>query len=147
MNALKHLRKQAKALWKLEEAMPPKDREKHTWQLTANQGGVMYLFGKGGANTFFWRVGEKAKPEYAMPDEAFAVLDKWASDKFAVYAITKSPKLQKAKRQSKSVEDLKSRTHSKYSGHYIVGFNADGTCVRLFTFRTGLTGNEWVPVK
>lgn len=147
MNALKHLRKQVRALWKLEEAMPPDQREQHTWQLTANQAGVLYLMGKGGANTFFYRIGEKGELKYVMPDEAFAILDKWTADRYVMYAITKSKKLAKAKRQSKNIEELKGRTHSKYSGHHIVGFNADGSCIRLFTFRTGLTGNEWVPVK
>ncbi len=146
MQALRLLRKQVRALWKLEETLPPEQRTMHSWQLVAMQSDVPYLVGKGGANTFFYRIGTKGEMTHVMPDEMMAVLDKWTADRYVVYAITRST-LAKAKRQSKSLQELKERVHSKYCGYFIVGVGSDGKLTKLFTLKTGLTSNVWVPVK
>ena len=58
MKQLALLNRRVRAMWKLEAELPPQERELHSWQFTATQGGVTYLVGKGSANTFFTRVDE-----------------------------------------------------------------------------------------
>lgn len=144
MQALKLLRRQVRSTWKLEEELPPKVRENHQWQFVAIQNGIPYLVGKGGANTFFYRIGEKGKMEYLMPDDMFAILDKWTADKFVIYGISKGSNLNKTRRTSKSLQDLLNRTHDKYKGCSIIGLTAEGERKRLYVFKRGLMGNEWV---
>lgn len=147
MKHLKLLRKQVKAAWKLEEDLPPKLRESHQWQFLAFQNKVPYLVGKGGANTFFYKVGEKGKMEYGLPDEVFAVIDKWCGDQYVMYAITRSKNIAKARRTSRNLQELLARTHSKYADYYITGLRVDDTMVRLYVMMSGLMGkHKWVKV-
>ena len=147
MRELKLLRRQVRSAWALEKDLPPAEREKMQWQFLAMQSGVPYLVGKGGANTFFYRIGEKGNMEYLMPDDMFALMDKWTADRYVLFAITKSKKIEKAKRKSKDVKDLLKRTNIKYAEYFIVGLTPEGELVRLYSFKTGLTGNAWVPIK
>lgn len=146
MNQLKLLRKRVHAMWKLEAHLPPQEREHHMWQTSAVQGGVTYIVGKGGANTFFARIDE-SKIKYMMPDECFALIDKWIGRTYVVYAITKSKKLEAAKVKSQSLKKLKQVLNDDYVGHHIVGFDAHGDATRLFTLTSGLRSNQWVPHK
>jgi len=147
VEALKVLRRQVKALWKLEEDLPPKQRERHQWQLVAVQNEVPYLVGKGGANTFFYKVGNGNEMQYGLPDDVLAVIDKWCGERYVMYGITKSRQWERAKRKTKDLASLQTRTPDKFIDSYIVGLNSDGTLDRLFVLKRGFDANRWVPVK
>lgn len=143
MNQLKLLKKRVHSMWKLEAHLPPQERELHMWQTSAIQGGVTYIVGKGGANTFFVRIDE-SKIKYMMPDECFALIDKWIGRTYVVYAITKSKQLEAAKARSFSLKRLKKVLDDEYVGYHIVGFDSQGDATRLFTLTSGLRANQWV---
>lgn len=147
MRELKLLRKRVKAMWKMEEELSPPERKLHQWQFLSTQTGIPYLVGKGDANTFFYKIGEKGEMQYVMPDKMFAILDKWCGEKYVMYAIARNSNVKKAKRQSKVLADLLKRTHSKYADYHIVGITADSRVDKLYSMKTGLTANQWVPLK
>lgn len=144
MQALKLLRRQVRSMWKLEEDMPPKARENHQWQFVAIQSGVPYLVGKGGANTFFYKIGANGEMKYGMPDEVFAVLDKWTAARFVVYGISRGKDLERPRRTSETLADLTRRLHDKYDKCFIFGLTSEGERVKLYSFKRGLMGNEWI---
>jgi hypothetical protein len=146
MRELRLLRKQVRALWKLEEDLPPNMRENHQWQCLAMQSGIPYLVGKGGANTFFYRIGEKDEMQYALPDDMFSIMDKWLAQDYMMYAITKKRDISNAP-QSQSLDKLMKRTDDYYVGYYIVGITQNQSVVRLYTLKSGLRSNQWVPFK
>lgn len=149
-SALRLLRRQVRAAWKLEENLPPDERELSSWQFVARQGDVLYLVGKGGHNTFFYRIGEKGEVQYLMPDEMFVILDKWTADRYVRYAITKGTDFaafEKSKKQARTMAELQRYVDDKYIGRYIVGLTNDGRVARILTLKSGLTRNDWVPAK
>ncbi len=146
MRELRILQKQVRALWKIEEGLSPNEREHHQWQVLAMQGGVPHIVGKGGANTFFYKVGADAEMQYALPDKMFAIIDGWLRQSFVTYAIASSRDLTGAP-TAHDVEKLKLKVKDKYVGKYIVGVTSDGKCVRLFKLNSGLRNNQWVPFK
>jgi hypothetical protein len=142
------LRRQVRALWRLEEDMSPKKREAFSWQLVAAVGKMVYLVGKGGANTFFYKIGENGKLKYVMPDTMLSILDGWCMPSFVSYAIVRRVNGDmKTVRSSLVVKDLLARTQSKYSGCRIVGYAHDGAVTPLYKFKNGLFGSSWVTMK
>lgn len=143
MRELRLLRKRIRAMWKLEEDLSPNERENHQWQCLAMQSGVPYLVGKGGANTFFYRIGEKGEMKYVLPDEMFAIMDKWLALDYMLFAITNSRNIEKAP-QSNSLDKLKANKKDKHVGKFIVGITPDRRIIRLYKLESGLRGNQWV---
>lgn len=146
MRELKLLRKRVKAMWAAEADLSPNERELHQWQFLTMQSNVPYLVGKGGANTFFYRVGESGETKYAMPDEMFTILDKWVNSNFALFAITKSRDIKDAPCAT-DINALLKKTKDKYVGYFIVGITPDQRIVRLHVLKRGLSKNQWVPFK
>lgn len=146
MRELRLLRKRVRAMWKLEEDLSPNERENHQWQFLSMQSGVPYLVGKGGANTFFYRIGEKGEMKYVLPDEMFAIMDKWLALDYMLFAITSSRNIEKAP-QSNSLETLKANKKDKHVGKFIVGITPDRRVIRLYKLESGLRGNQWVRFK
>lgn len=146
MKQLALLNRRVREMWKLEAELPPQERELHSWQFTATQGGVTYLVGKGSANTFFTRVDE-GEIEYMLPDDCFAKIAAWMQSKYVAYAITKSKRLERAFLRGNSVEDLKQHTDPELEGYYIVGFTPLGTAKRLYKLTAGLRKMQWVKFK
>lgn len=146
MNQLKLLRKRVKTLWDMEARLPPQEREFHSWQVACQQGGVTYVVGKGGANTFYARINDN-EPKYLMPDDCFALIDKWIGRKYAMYGISKSKRMEKALVTSVSLKKLKSSTDDKYLDYFIVGYDSQGDAERLYKLQGGLQSNEWTPFR
>ncbi len=144
MRELRILRKQVQAMWKIEEGLSPNEREHHQWQVLAMQGGVPYIVGKGGANTFFYKVGATEEMQYALPDKMFAIIDGWLREPYVLYAITSSRDFSDAP-QSTSLEKLKGKTKDRYVGMYLVGVTSDNRVIRLFKLDKGLRSNQWIP--
>lgn len=143
MEQLRLLRRRVKALWVQEEKFTPAERELHSWQVACSQGGVTYLVGKGGANTFYIRVNE-GKPKYFMPEDCFKQLDRLIAKKYVMYSI--GNKAEPKKRVSTSEAKLKRITSDKFAGNYLIGFDSKGKPQRLYVLKSGLRGNEWVKI-
>lgn len=146
MKQLALLRKRVRAMWKLEADLPPQEREHHSWQFTATQGGVTYLVGKGSANTFFTRI-EEGELKYMLPDACFALMDEWLGSKYVMYLLTKSKNPAKAKMRSTTIDALKVVTDTEFTGYYIVGLTPLGEVVRLYKLTAGLRKNQWIKFK
>lgn len=145
MRELKLLRKRVKTMWAMEADLSPNERELHQWQILAYQTSIPYLVGKGGANTFFYRIGE-GQMQYAMPDEMFAILDKWLGAEYVSFTISKTKNLGNAPIRSTKEAFLKV-TKDKYLGYYLIGLKSNGDLARLYKLEQGLKGNQWVPFK
>lgn len=146
MEQIRTLRRRVKAIWKQEEDLPPQIRKLFQWQMLAYQNGVPYLVGKGDANTFFYKVGEKGEMGYALPDEMFDVIDSWCATKFLYYVLVKGTKVSKKFRAS-SVSALTKLTKDKFVGCTIEGVTPTGEREILMKLKGGLTGNTWVATK
>ncbi|AGS82055.1 hypothetical protein O152_gp307 [Pseudomonas phage PaBG] len=146
MRELKLLRKRVKQAWAAEADLSPNERELHQWQFLSMQSNVPYVVGKGAANTFFYRVGTTGEMTYVMPDEMFAIMDKWVNSSFALFAITKTRDIKDAP-CSTDINVLLQKTKDKYVGYFIVGITPDQRVVRLHVLKSGLRKNQWVPFK
>jgi hypothetical protein len=76
----------------------------------------------------------------------FSIMDKWLAQDYMMYAITKKRDISNAP-QSQSLDKLMKRTDDYYVGYYIVGITQNQSVVRLYTLKSGLRSNQWVPFK
>lgn len=145
MEPLKLLRKQVLTAWKAEETLSPDIRRLYSWQFVCRHNNVPYLVGKGDANTFYYSI-NGSEPSYVMPSEMLDILNSWVNSKYALYAITKTKKLN-TKYTSTNIDDLLKLKKPKMVGYYIVGVKSDSSVVRLYKLVSGLKGSTWIKFK
>lgn len=141
-NQLRHLLTKAKYLLYLESKLRPEECALHQWQLLATHGNVLYIVGKGGANTCFYKIGDDER-QICYPNDLIEFLTKLAAQKYSSYSIyTKDKKLVK---KGLNTLDKALAIIPKSSGMWIVGISStDNVKRRLYYSVSGLRANDWV---
>lgn len=144
-NPFSHLRAQVKSSLEREAKLTPNERRMHQWQFFTTVNDVVYIVGKGGANTMFYMVGQDGERKLCPPEEMLQIISSWANAKFAMYAICKKPSA--FSHGPFSSLDMALSVGDAPKGSYIVGLTPDAKVKRLYKLRSGLMEDKWVPFK
>jgi hypothetical protein len=139
---LKLLLTKAKYLLYLESKLSAHECALHQWQLLATHGSVLYIVGKGGANTCFYKIGDDER-QVCYPNDLIEFLTKLAAQKYSSYSIyTKDKKLVK---KGINTLDKALAIGPVGSGMWIVGLSStDNVKRRLYYSVSGLKSCDWV---
>ena len=143
-NQLKHMLTKAKYLLYLESKLAAEDVAQNQWQLLASHHGVIYIVGRGGANTCFYKIGDQER-QICYPNDLVKFLTKLASQKYASYSVySKERKL--LKKGFISLDEALAYK-PKGAGMWIVGVTQDNKKRKLYYSVSGLRSNDWVKVE
>ena len=142
VNVLKVLRDQVRKALAVESTMTVENRKLFGWQFVATHAGENFVVGKTGANTMYYRVGNDAslEPSVCYPDEMLDILDSWVRATYSMYRIVGGHEVVKS---STSLDELL-KLKPKFSPAVIVGVTSKGKQVKLFEYRSSLSGSLWV---
>lgn len=144
-NPFVHLRAQVKACLEREAKLSPAERRQHQWQFFTTIKDVVYIVGKGGANTMFYMIGQEGERKLCSPPDMLNIISSWATAKYSMYAVCIKPGAFTHGpfpdvKQALAVEDAP-------KGSYIVGLTPDSKVRRLYKLKSGLMEDKWIPFK
>lgn len=140
-NPFKHLVAKVKYMLYLESKLDLEECAQSQWQMFCKWCEIQYIFGRGGANTCFYQIGNGER-QVCYPDELVKWLDKLSKQKFGAYAICDQNKKIK-QGLFPSLDDCKD-IEPKKAGLYIVGLDERGKFHRLMYSSVGLERNVWL---
>lgn len=149
MNLFAVLRKQVKTALNTELTYDADVRASFDWQFTVNCGGQTYLVGKTGANTCYYRGPTDHDLVALYPDELLKKIDEWSQGDYVSYRMWHKPRDKVCGYHgSPDVDTILAVMPPKFmEGLYIQGIRSDGTMVRLYRLKKGLSGMRWVKLK
>jgi hypothetical protein len=140
MNPFLHLRAQVKSALEREAKLNPSERACHQWQFLTTVNTVIYIVGKGGANTMFYSIGIKGERKLCMPVDMLDIITSWASLKFTAYAVCR-------RRNDYIHGPCLSLNRLLLTDPpvdtFIVGLTPEGKVIRLYTYVKGLRCSSW----
>jgi hypothetical protein len=138
---MRHLLDKVKRLLASEASLTAEECKQNQWQLLTTYGNLLYIVGRGGANTCFYKIGDSER-QVCYPDELVNFLTNLISQKYASYSVySKERKL--IKRGFISLDDALAYTPSG-AGMWIVGITPDNRKRKLYYSVSGLRSNDWI---
>lgn len=134
---IKQLLTKLKHLFNTESKLSADQRAQNEWVLICNVHGLKITVGKGGANTVFYSLGEKAERNICYPVDIVELFQKRSERKYEMYLLNDTP-IWSDKTAIKKVKPK--------PGYTIHGMTETGDKELVYKAKKGLTQTAWIKV-